>query len=233
MVLDAPTGVNTATPQKVVDTKVEGDLNATAVQANGVSGSIHTDVKGTGNMTIVTVNNNYNSVHSTSAGTPAKKTTTTDKPQKKPKNSPTEKKEEPKKSPETKPADKPASEQQAPISARETAQRAEQLAKASNDTGTKEEEFYNAVTTVPGGETAESVKTNNTQTMDQRVFLSKENMTKLDKYLKTHQLVSTSMSAAGGIRSYIQAEFDIKDRNDFYNNKMRELTNLLDKYGIK
>lgn len=238
MALDAAKGVNTAVPQKVVDTKVEGDLNTTVVQVTGQQpNSVHTEVRGTGNATSVTVNN-YNS-YGSSAGQVAHGANAASPHKTRPAQSPTPQpaqKTEPKKAPEAKPVEKQHATEP-PMSARETAQRAEQLAKAANNDGmwmgTNEEEFYNAVTTVPGGETTESVNPNNTKTMDQRVFLSKENLVKLDKYLKTHQLASTSMSSAGGIRSYINAEFDITDRNDFYNNKMRELTNLLDKYGIK
>lgn len=226
------TGSTTPQP-KVIETKVEGDLNTTAVQATGPQpNSIHTEVKGAGNTTIVTVNN-YNKTYGSSSGTSTGKTSESHKTQQKQAESP--KKTEPKKTPETKPEAKPAPTQ-APISARETEQRAKQLAHASNGPGTRKEEFYNALTTVPGGETTTSSSTGDTRTMDQRVFLSKDNLVKIDKYLKTHQLATyaSPMAKAGGIRNYIMSEnFNIKDRNDFYNNKMRELVNLLDKYGIK
>jgi len=219
-----------------VSTKVYGIDNKTAVNArlNGTGTKVTTDVQGMGNTTTVNVNQYFNtrsnSIHTQSpraagpnkAGSPAPTTP----PSSTQPNQPQPVKKAP-------PANK--APEQPRISIREVEQRAKQLADASNHIGTDEEAFYNSVTTLPGGENQNSVGPSDTKTMDKRVFLSKDNLIALDKYLKTHQLAVQALpfQKAGGIRSYVNSEFDVTDRTDFYNNKMRELVNLLDQYGIK
>lgn len=199
-------------PEPKVDTKVQGEQNTTKVSVNGKSADVKTDVNGNGNTTIINVNQ-YGTRGA--SGTTKKPTSTANPPKAEP----------------AKPEAKPKSKSEPPMSARETEQRAEQLKEAAKGMGTDEEAFYNAVTTVPGGENGTTRQTNDLGSMDKRVFLSKENLIKLDKYLK-----DTNPQRNGktyGLRYYILDEFNVKNRDDFYDSKMRELLNLLKEYGIK
>lgn len=226
-----------------ISTKVFGYANKTDVNVKNSDKNekVSTEVVGEGNTTTITINN-YDSAkaagqRSAKNGVGHAPKTAPTAPHESPKKSqtPTTQPHEPTKKSQTPPATTPQKPTEPKMSVREIEQRAKQLADASNGIGTEEEKFYNSVTTVPGGETESSSKAGDVKTMDKRVFLSKDNLVALDKYLKTHQLadVHRPLSQAGGIRSYVNAEFDVKDRNDFYNNKMRELVNLLDEYKIK
>lgn len=218
-------GVQVTSPISVPDsvsTKVYGQGNKTAISVQGEGKKVTTEVAGSNNETIVNVYNSFGGSKVAKAAAPASK----------------QKTEQPKK--QTAPDDKkkitPGEPKEPRMSIRETEQRAKQLIEASYNgntwgLGTDEESFYNAVTTVPGGEDAKSRRVGDPATMDKRVFLSKDNLIALDKYLKTNG--SSSMGGSKGLRYYINEEFTISDRSDFHNNKMRELVNLLDQYGIK
>jgi len=223
-----------------VSTKVYGIDNKTGVNvnSNGTGTKVATDVQGIGNTTVININNHYSTQRGHTQAQPHKNVGPSQGAGSGQPNATTPPKvKQPAAQPQpTKNGTPPANRapEQPRISIREVEQRAHQLADASNHVGTDEEAFYNSVTTVPGGENQNSVGSSDTKTMDKRVFLSKDNLISVDKYLKTHQLAKNApFSQAGGIRSYVNAEFDTTDRTDFYNNKMRELVNLLDQYGIK